>query len=161
MPALGLQKNGHSPSDWNEHVHVTGYFFLTEETYQPPGMLSDFLAKGDTPICISFESMVNRKAKHIDEIVCEALKRTNNRGVILSSWGCVTRQSSNDLLYLESAPHAWLLPKCKMVIHHGGTGTTSARRTQAFHMLLSHSLLINHFWETEFTQLVLVQNPFV
>jgi sterol 3beta-glucosyltransferase len=30
------------------------------------------------------------------------------------------------LLYLDSAPHDWLLPKCTMIIHHGGVGTTSA-----------------------------------
>ena len=36
------------------------------------------------------------------------------------------RELTSDLLYLESAPHDWLLPKCKMLIHHGGAGTTSA-----------------------------------
>jgi UDP:flavonoid glycosyltransferase YjiC (YdhE family) len=75
------------PSDWDEYIHVTGYFFLTEETYQPPDALSDFLAVGDPPICISFGSMVNRKAERIDCIVREALKQTNNRGIILSGWG--------------------------------------------------------------------------
>ena len=72
------------PSDWNEDIHVTGYFFLDEEAYQPPSILSDFLAAGDAPICISFGSMVNRKAKRIDQIVRDALKQTNNRGIILS-----------------------------------------------------------------------------
>jgi UDP:flavonoid glycosyltransferase YjiC (YdhE family) len=114
------------PGDWDEHVHVMGYFFLIDEAYQPPAVLSDFLAVGNPPICISFGSMVHRKAKRIDQVVSEALKRTNNRGIILSGWGGVAHQSSNDLLYLESAPHDWLLPKCKMIIHHGGAGTTSA-----------------------------------
>lgn len=114
------------PSDWGEHVHVTGYFFLNEETYQPPAVLSDFLAVGNLPVCISFGSMLHRKAQLIDQTVREALKRTNNRGIILSGWGGVIHQSSNDLLYLESAPHDWLLLKCKMIIHHGGAGTTSA-----------------------------------
>jgi sterol 3beta-glucosyltransferase len=114
------------PSDWDEHVYVTGYFFLTEEAYEPPAVLSDFLSMGIPPVCISFGSMVNRKAKHIDQIVQDALKRTNNRGIILSGWGGITHQSSKDLLYLESTPHDWLLPKCKMIIHHGGAGTTSA-----------------------------------
>jgi UDP:flavonoid glycosyltransferase YjiC (YdhE family) len=114
------------PNDWDQHVHVAGYFFLSEESYQPPDELSDFLAGTDLPVCISFGSMVNRKAERIDQIVQEALKRTNNRGIILSGWGGVTHQSSKDLLYLESVPHDWLLPRCKMIIHHGGAGTTSA-----------------------------------
>ena len=105
---------------------MTGYFFLDEKSYQPPIELSDFLAAGNPPICISFGSMVNRKAKHIDQIVRDALKQTNNRGIILSGWTGVTKKSSNELLYLESTPHDWLLPHCKMIIHHGGAGTTSA-----------------------------------
>jgi sterol 3beta-glucosyltransferase len=111
---------------WDKHVHVTGYFFLTEETYQPDDLLSSFLEVDKPPICISFGSMVNRQAERIDQIVREALTRTNNRGVILSGWGGVKNQSTNDLLYLESAPHDWLLPKCRMIIHHGGAGSTSA-----------------------------------
>jgi UDP:flavonoid glycosyltransferase YjiC (YdhE family) len=27
---------------------------------------------------------------------------------------------------MESAPHDWLFPRCKAVIHHGGAGTTAA-----------------------------------
>ena len=114
------------PSDWGEHVHVAGYFFLDEESYQPPAILSEFLSAGNSPICISFGSMVNRKAERIDQIVREALKQTSNRGIILSGWGGVMKQSSREVLYLEAAPHDWLLPRCKMVIHHGGAGTTSA-----------------------------------
>ncbi|WP_345299205.1 nucleotide disphospho-sugar-binding domain-containing protein [Candidatus Villigracilis affinis] len=114
------------PNDWAEHVHVTGYLFLKEKSYQPPDELSAFLDSGDAPVCISFGSMVNRKAERIDQIVREALKQMNNRGIILSGLGSVKNRSSKDLLYLESAPHDWLLPRCKMVIHHGGAGTTSA-----------------------------------
>ncbi len=114
------------PSDWEEHVHVTGYLFLDEDKYQPPDELSSFLANGAPPVCVSFGSMVNRKAARIDQIVRDALKQTGNRGIILLGWGDVIQRSSDDLLYLESIPHDWLLPKCKMLIHHGGAGTTSA-----------------------------------
>ena len=114
------------PNDWDEHMHVTGYLFLPEESYQPSNQLSDFLADGNPPICISFGSMVNRKAERIDRNVREALKKTKNRGIILSGWGGIQNHSSSDLLYLESAPHDWLLPRCKMIIHHGGAGATSA-----------------------------------
>ncbi len=114
------------PKDWGEHVHVTGYFFLDEKSYQPPVELSDFLAAGDPPVCISFGSMVNRKAKHIDSVVRESLSRTGCRGIILSGWGGVENVSSKILLYLKSVPHDWLLPRCKLVIHHGGAGSTAA-----------------------------------
>jgi UDP:flavonoid glycosyltransferase YjiC (YdhE family) len=70
--------------------------------------------------------MVNRGKERIDSIISEALKQTNNRGIILSDWSGVTNRSSGDTFYLEAAPHDWLFPRCKMVIHHGGAGTTSA-----------------------------------
>jgi sterol 3beta-glucosyltransferase len=34
--------------------------------------------------------------------------------------------SPNDIFILESAPHAWLFPRMKAVVHHGGAGTTAA-----------------------------------
>ncbi len=114
-------------SDWPPRVHVTGYFFLPlDESYSPPNELDVFLKSGKSPVCVSFGSMVNKDAERNNDIVVDALKKTNNRGIILSGWGGVKNQSSKDLIYLESVPHDWLLPCCKMIVHHGGAGTTSA-----------------------------------
>lgn len=114
--------------EWKANVYVTGYFYFDfdDSSYQPSNELQTFLDSGVKPVCVSFGSMVNRDAKRIDEVIRESLKQTQRRGIILSGWGGVDQSSSKDLLYLESAPHDWLLPRCKMVIHHGGAGTTSA-----------------------------------
>ena len=77
-------------------------------------------------MCITFGSMLNRDAERIDQIVREALRQTDNRGIILSGWSGIGNRSSPDVLYLEAIPHGWLFPHCKMVVHHGGAGTTSA-----------------------------------
>jgi len=114
-------------SDWKDNVHVNGYYFFdVDDSYQPSIELQNFLEAGSPPICISFGSMVHRDAKRIDQIVKEALKQTNNRGVILSGWSEINHRTSEDVIYLNAVPHDWLLPCCKMVIHHGGAGTTSA-----------------------------------
>jgi sterol 3beta-glucosyltransferase len=114
-------------TDWPPHVHVTGYYFFPlQNSYPPPAELDSFLQKGDPPICITFGSMVNRDKERIDRIVRESLKQTSNRGIILSGWSGVKESASNDLLYLEAASHDWLFPQSKMVIHHGGAGTTAA-----------------------------------
>ena len=113
--------------DWPPDVHVTGYYFFPyDNSYQPPVELLSFLQAGKMPICVTFGSMLNRDRKRIDRIVREALEQTGNRGVILSGWSRIQESSSSDLLYLEATPHDWLLPRCKMVIHHGGAGTTAA-----------------------------------
>jgi sterol 3beta-glucosyltransferase len=114
-------------NDWLPRVHVTGYYFFpSHDSYRPPAKLISFLERGEAPVCISFGSMVNRDKEKIDRIVHEALQQTANRGIILSGWGGVQQPSSEELLYLAAAPHDWLLPRCKTVIHHGGAGTTAA-----------------------------------
>jgi sterol 3beta-glucosyltransferase len=114
-------------SDWPPQVHITGYYFFPLDiSYRPPADLLSFLQNGKLPICITFGSMVHRDKERIDRIVRETLVRTGNRGVILSGWSGVNQPASNDLFYLEAVPHDWLLPKCELVIHHGGAGTTAA-----------------------------------
>lgn len=114
-------------NDWPSGAHVTGYYFLPHDnSYRPPAKLISFLERGEAPVCISFGSMVNRNKEKIDRMVGEALKQTANRGIILSGWSGVQGPSSEEMLYLEAAPHDWLLPRCKTVIHHGGAGTTAA-----------------------------------
>ncbi|HUE97792.1 MAG TPA: glycosyltransferase [Anaerolineales bacterium] len=117
----------HASSDWPARAHVTGYYFFPlDESYQPSEELQTFLQKGKPPVCITFGSMVNRDAERINSSVREALRQTGNRGIILSGWSGVKDRSSSDLLYLEAAPHDWLLPRCGMAVHHGGAGTTAA-----------------------------------
>ena len=110
------------------NIHVTGYFFLDHsENYRPPQELSDFLTAGEPPVCVTFGSMVNREADRIDQMVRAALAQTGQRGILLTGWGGRKPTEHNpDVLYLEAAPHDWLFPRCKMVVHHGGAGTTAA-----------------------------------
>lgn len=134
-------------SDWNPRVHVTGYyFFLHNHSYVPPNELNKFLEAGKPPVCISFGSMVHKDAEKIDEIIRKSLKRTNNRGVMLSGWGSAKRESTSDLLYLESAPHDWLLLKCKMLIHHGGAGTISAALRAGIPQVVVPFMADQPFW---------------
>lgn len=133
--------------DWNPRVHVTGYYFFPyNDSYTPSNELKEFLEAGKPPICISFGSMVNKNAEAIDRVIHESLKRTNNRGIILSGWGSAKRESTSDLLYLESAPHDWLLPKCKILIHHGGAGTTSAGLRAGIPQIVVPFMADQPFW---------------
>lgn len=117
------------PAEWTApNLHINGYFFLEAgQEYQPPAALTDFLALGEAPVCVSFGSMVNRESERIRRIVCEALALTHQRGIFLTGWGGYLHTDINeDILYLDAAPHDWLFPRCKVIIHHGGAGTTAA-----------------------------------
>ncbi|MBK9923721.1 MAG: glycosyltransferase family 1 protein [Anaerolineales bacterium] len=114
-------------SDWTGDIHVTGYYFFDlDESYHPPIELQNFLEAGEPPVCISFGSMVNRNVERIDKIVNESLIQTKSRGIVFSGWSTVVHQTSDTVLYMNAVPHDWLLPRCKMIVHHGGAGTTSA-----------------------------------
>jgi sterol 3beta-glucosyltransferase len=117
------------PAEWTApNLHITGYFFLdAAEDYQPSSALTDFLAVGDAPVCISFGSMVNREAERINRVVREALALTHQRGIFLTGWGGYQHADGEEnTLSLDAAPHDWLFPRCKAIIHHGGAGTTAA-----------------------------------
>lgn len=114
-------------TDWPAHIHVPGYFFLDDgHPYQPPVELVRFLEAGPAPICVSFGSMLNREAQRIDAIVRDAIAESGNRAVILTGWNASISSSFDKFLYMDAAPHAWLFPQCKAVVHHGGAGTTGA-----------------------------------
>jgi len=117
------------PGDWSSpRIHIPGYFFLDSlDIHQPSAELDDFLAAGEPPVCVTFGSTIHRNAERIYRSVFEALVKTQNRAIILSGWSDMgSLDLPDDILLMDSAPHDWLLPRCKAVIHHGGAGTTAA-----------------------------------
>ena len=114
--------------EWTNRAHVTGYFFLDPPAdYQPPVDLTHFLDAGPAPVCVTFGSMLHRASDRIAESVINAIRISGQRAIILTGWdGWKGRASSDHILFLESVPHDWLLPRCRTIIHHGGAGTTAA-----------------------------------
>jgi sterol 3beta-glucosyltransferase len=116
------------PTDWGSDTYTTGYWFGDGAIgWTPPARLTAFLEAGPPPVCISFGSMVSRATQRIYRIVLGALSQTEQRGLILSGWG---EEPAIDLppnvLMLDAAPHEWLFPRVRVVVHHGGAGTTAA-----------------------------------
>ncbi len=118
------------PAEWPETVHMPGYFFLDDETYQPPQKLLRFLEGGPTPLCVTFGSMLHRDAPRIFRTLLQVIEATNERAVILTGWNdpslLAEAETNKRILILPQAPHEWLFPRCKFVVHHGGAGTTAA-----------------------------------
>jgi UDP:flavonoid glycosyltransferase YjiC (YdhE family) len=149
-------------SDWSSNFQLTGYFFDDSYiNYQPPIALQKFLKEGEPPVCITFGSMVNREAEKIDRIVIESITQTHYRGLILSGWSDVKNTLSNDLFYLDAVPHQWLLPRCKMVIHHGGAGTTAAGLRAGIPNVVIPFAADQPFWERECMRLARVPSQFL
>ena len=116
------------PADWPSYVHVTGYWFLNQESsWEPNPELSAFLDTGDAPVYIGFGSMSGKNPQRLANIVVEALQQTGKRGIIATGWGGLAAGDLPDsILKIEKAPHDWLFPRMAAVVHHGGAGTTAA-----------------------------------
>jgi sterol 3beta-glucosyltransferase len=118
-----------APVDWPPNHHVTGYWFLDEPSgWQPPADLVRFLESGPPPVCVGFGSMPGGDPEQMAGVVLEALRLTEQRGVLLSGWGELgSGISMPETVYsLEAIPHSWLFPRVGAVVHHGGMGTTAA-----------------------------------
>ena len=116
------------PADWHEEAHINGFWFMEEENgWEAPEDLVDFINAGDPPIYIGFGSMAGRSPEKKAKMVIEALQKAGLRGIIATGWGGLDVGEVPDTIYkLEKAPHNWLFPQMKAVVHHGGAGTTAA-----------------------------------
>jgi UDP:flavonoid glycosyltransferase YjiC (YdhE family) len=116
------------PRDWPAQFHITGYWFLPRPLdWTPPDELVRFLAAGDPPVCFSFGSMTDRNSAAITQAVLGVLQRTGRRGIIVTAWGGLQAIKKSDRVFvIDTVPFDWLWPQCAMVVHHGGSGATSA-----------------------------------
>lgn len=116
------------PSDWGSLVDVVGYCFLRHESnYQPREDFLQWIKKGPPPLYFGFGSMPLEDPKITTDVILEALKETEQRGIIDRGWGNLGNltEVSDNVFLLEECPHDWLFPQCSAVVHHGGAGTTA------------------------------------
>ena len=117
-----------TPSDWQPSTVATGYWFLDQQAdWQPPSDLVDFLNAGEPPVYVGFGSMAGTDPEGKARVVLSALEQSGQRGILASGWGGLKADSlPENVFMLEQAPHDWLFPRVKAVVHHGGAGTTAA-----------------------------------
>lgn len=116
------------PSDWGEHINITGFSFLDAgSNYTPPDDLAEFLAKGPPPVYIGFGSIVVDDPVGLTKLLLEAVKLAGVRAIVSKGWGGVGGGDVPDNIYLiGNCPHDWLFKRVSCVVHHGGAGTTAA-----------------------------------
>ncbi|MEW5804034.1 MAG: glycosyltransferase [bacterium] len=118
------------PKDWLPNMQVTGYIPLQETgDWQPPDSLVQFLESGDEPLYVGFGSLAlfsGLRGKKLAAKVIEAVSRLNQRCIIQSPDLSDLSHPSNIYIMDYAAPHHWLFPRCAVIVHHGGYGTTHA-----------------------------------
>jgi len=136
MPDGSLVPNIHAispsvlskPKDWPSIHTVSGYLIeQQDEQWAASLALRAFLAGGEPPIYVGFGSMSGSNPERLTKMIVEALAQANVRGIIATGWGGLEALDlPENILTIDSAPHAWLFPQVAAVVHHGGAGTTAA-----------------------------------
>ena len=140
------------PTYWPERAKVTSFRMrkIKAKSIQNTD-LEHFLKSNPNPLYIGFGSMINAQPHQValDILaVCEELKLSV---IINESWGgiqCPDRLPSW-ALKIKDIPFDYLFPKVKMVIHHGGSGTThSALRFKKPQAIIPH-IADQFFWNKQ------------
>ncbi|MEM1008160.1 MAG: glycosyltransferase, partial [Myxococcota bacterium] len=115
------------PDDWGASIQVTGYWIPPVVSgWEPPKALCAFLDAGEAPVYVGFGSIRGAQMQQDMEHAMKALKELGHRVVMTSSAVHPSWNTDASIFVLESAPHRWLFPRMRAVIHHGGAGTTAA-----------------------------------
>jgi len=113
------------PPDWPARFMITGDWWFRAETYAPDGGLEGFLADGDAPIYVGFGSMIGFDRKRLLADMLDALD--GRRAVLSGGWSGLGESTlPANVRRIGHVPHAWLLPRVRLAVHHGGAGTTHA-----------------------------------
>lgn len=125
---LGFSPHIIPPSaDWDDAVHVTGYWLLDEPNgWSPPEDLAAFLDDGEPPVFVGFGSMAGHDSESNIQIAIDALAQSGERGLLLTGWsGFEDTALPGNLFQISSCPFNWLFPRMKAIVHHGGSGTAA------------------------------------
>ncbi|KAF2681820.1 glycosyltransferase family 1 protein [Lentithecium fluviatile CBS 122367] len=116
------------PPDWDSHIKITGFSFLTQaHSYSPPPELAKFLEDGPPPVYIGFGSIVVTDPQALTKLIFDAVKKAKVRAIVSKGWGGVGGGDvPEEINLIGNCPHDWLFQRVSCVVHHGGAGTTAA-----------------------------------
>lgn len=115
------------PSDWNRSVHFTGFLNLTESSgTEIPVGLSEFLQDGEPPIYMTFGSCLQFDEDASTRLLLETAKQLDIRCVLQLNTSSKLGKVSDQLFITDQVTHAKVFPQCRLIVHHGGAGTTQA-----------------------------------
>ncbi len=138
------------PPDWADFHHVCGFFSIPDhsEKWTMPATLKQFLEADKPPVFMTLGSMfsLDPNPAIITEKLVQAALIADCRAIIQAPWDKLQGIPDDSRIYkLQKAPHQFIFPRCAVIVHHGGAGTT--------HSAMLHgcpSVVIEHFGDQNF-----------
>ena len=130
---LGLWSPNFRPPAADDHPRsrITGWPMLETD---PAGMPTDeqvrleaFLADGPPPILITFGSSIGRTDARAMQLIEQTLPLLRERILLVAPSDAARRLSKDpaSVCTVSYAPYASIIPRCSLILHHAGMGTTA------------------------------------
>ncbi|MNV46237.1 4'-demethylrebeccamycin synthase [compost metagenome] len=111
------------PPDWPANHRICGQWRAPEHGWQPPPDLQAFLEAGPAPVYLGFGSMTGFDRDQVLPALLAAL--APRRVLLFPGWaGLPSAPLPPNVFVIGPTPHEALFPRCALIIHHGGSGTT-------------------------------------
>ena len=128
--ALFSEVLGKQQPDWPPNTCITGFCFYDADAgnAQLPPHLEAFLKAGTPPLVFTLGSAAVMAAGKFYEYGARAARRLNQRAVLLIGPDQRNRPRHElpaSICVAEYAPYSALFPRCSVVVHQGGVGTTA------------------------------------
>ncbi len=105
-------------------VVQTGAWMLSNQAALPDD-LEKFLASEAPPVYLGFGSM--QALEQTGRVLIEAARAVGLRSILSQGWANLpSKDIGNDCLVIGDVNHAMLFPRVAAIVHHGGSGTTTA-----------------------------------
>ncbi|KRC92474.1 hypothetical protein ASE25_03825 [Terrabacter sp. Root85] len=114
-------------ADWPPALRQTGYWVRDDVgggSLDPA--LAAFLDDGPGPVFVGFGSMPTPDPEGVVRDAGRVLGRLGLRGVVSEGLAGLSVGTTATTIGIGAAPHDLLFPRCAVVVHHGGAGTTAA-----------------------------------
>lgn len=109
--------------DWPADAIACGQWSPPAQDWTPLADLVDWIEAGPPPVYAGFGSMSGFDAPRVRRALLDALG--DRRTLFNPGWsGIDTHGLPPNIRVIGSVSHDWLLPRCALAIHHGGSGTT-------------------------------------
>lgn len=148
-----------APADWAGRHSVCGFMNLPSETSveEPPPGLEDFIAAGEAPIYFTFGSMLIDSLPYIQETAglwMQTVRHLNRRAVFQLPWNDLDAFPTDDRVFkVRRSPYKTIFPKCALIVHHGGAGTTQSSLLAGRPSVVVAHFADQFFWGAELERL--------
>lgn len=150
------------PGDWGDNVLVTGQWKIParhvpeQEQAALPGELQTWLDAGPSPIYFGFGSLPVLEPQKMIGTVIDIARALQSRAILASGWSAMDTGGMplpDSIRMIKSANHELLFPRCSLVVHHGGAGTTHTAAENGIPAIVCSTYADQPFWGERLAEL--------